>query len=122
MRSLEIHIPRSATTPSAFLYRPGRNRIESRLAGTTPPRLNDLPQRMGMTMTLTYVLIVLFTVDYGSLGNPDNGRSGPASVSVPGYANLAACNAAKKALRDQVQDPNLKKRTLAFCIPGPGPA
>ena len=62
---------------------------------------------------------MLFAVNYGSLGNPDNGKSGPASVSVPGYANLAACTAAGKSLKQQIDDPNLKSRTFTFCIPGP---
>lgn len=66
-----------------------------------------------------FTLIVLFAVNYGSLGNPDNGKSGPAAVSVPGYVNQAACDAAAKALRQQISDANLKSRTFTFCIPGP---
>ena len=68
---------------------------------------------------MTFVLIVLFAVDYGNLGNPDNGRAGPASVTIPGYTTNAKCNAAGKALRDQVNNPSLKSRTMVFCIPGP---
>lgn len=69
---------------------------------------------------MKFVLIVLFAVNYGAIGNPDNGMSGPASVSIPGYASQPACNAAAKALRDKIADNNLKSRTFTFCIPGPG--
>jgi hypothetical protein len=68
---------------------------------------------------MKFVLIVFFAVDYGGLGNPDNGKSGPAAVSIPGYISLPACNAAKRELKDQIVNPDLKSRTFAFCIPGP---
>jgi hypothetical protein len=66
-----------------------------------------------------FVLIVFFAVNYSSIGNADNGKSGPAAVSIPGYANQAACDAAAKSLRQQISDGALKSRTFTFCIPGP---
>ena len=63
---------------------------------------------------MTFVLIVLFAVDYGTLGNPDNGRAGPASVTIPDYTSMGACTAAGRALKDQVNNASLKKRTMVF--------
>jgi hypothetical protein len=90
-------------------------------AATHSPRLGGrlVASHSEKGTTMTFVLIVLFAVDYGSVGNPVSGRAGPASVSIPGYSSAATCSAAGRAVKEQVGDPTLKKRTLFFCIPGP---
>ena len=57
--------------------------------------------------------------EFSSAGSHDNGRAGPASVSIPGYTNQAARAVAGRALREQINDANLKTHPLFFCIPGP---
>jgi hypothetical protein len=118
--SQKVHI---VTKHGALLRRYFLTRVHNshplRLAQARRP-LNDFPREKGKAMAATtYVLIMLFTVNYGTLGNPDSGKSGPTSVTVPGYASLKDCLSAKNALKSAIQDPDLKKRTLGFCIPGP---